>query len=187
MKKQVLFIQGAGEGAYEEDNILAASLQDALGPEYQVLYPPMLNEKDPEDKAWIAQISKELTSVDGTVILIGHSAGGAVLLKYLLQESVEQPVAGVFLIAIPFWGPEDEEDSTYTLREGFASQLPKGVPIFLYHSRDDEWVPFADLAIYAERIPQATIREFDGRGHQFNNDLSEVASDIANLQGGTHV
>jgi predicted alpha/beta hydrolase family esterase len=92
------------------------------------------------------------------------------------------PFAGVFLISIPFWGPEDEKDGTYTLREGFASQLPKGVPIFLYHSRDDEWVPFAHLAMYAERIPQATIREFDGRGHQFNNDLSQVASDIANLQ-----
>jgi pimeloyl-ACP methyl ester carboxylesterase len=91
------------------------------------------------------------------------------------------PFAGVFLISIPFWGPEDEKDGTYTLREGFASQLPKGVPIFLYHSRD-EWVPFAHLAMYAERIPQATIREFDGRGHQFNNDLSQVASDIANLQ-----
>jgi hypothetical protein len=35
--------------------------------------------------------------------------------------------------------------------------------------------------MYAERIPQATIHEFDGRGHQFNNDLSEVAGDIKGL------
>jgi hypothetical protein len=68
MKKPVLFIQGAGEGAYTEDEKLAASLQAVLGTEYQVLY------------------------------------------------------------------------------------------------------------------SQATIREFDGRRHQFNNDLSEVASDIATLQ-----
>ena len=181
MKKQVLFIQGAGEGAYVEDEKLAVSLQEALGTEYQVLYPQMPNEEDPEDKAWIAQIFKELTLVDDNVILVGHSAGGAVLLKYLLQEHVDQSVVGVFLISIPFWGPEDEKDGTYTLREGFATHLPKGVPIFLYHSRNDEWVPFAHLARYAERIPQATIREFDGRGHQFNNDLSEVAGDIKGL------
>jgi hypothetical protein len=43
-------------------------------------------------------------------------------------------------------------------------------------------VPFAHLAMYAEKLPQATIREVDGGGHQFNNDLSEVALDIANLQ-----
>jgi len=181
MKKQVLFIQGAGEGAYEEDEKLAASLQDALGTEYHVLYPQMPNEESPEDEAWITQISKELASLDGKVILVGHSAGGAVLLKYLLKENVDKPIAGIFLISIPYWGPEDEEDNDYTLQEGFASQLPKGVPIFLYHSRDDEWVPFAHLAMYAEKLPRATIREFDGRGHQFNNDLSEVAADIKSL------
>jgi hypothetical protein len=32
--------------------------------------------------------------------------------------------------------------------------------------------------MYAAKLPRATIREFDGRGHQFNNDLSEVAADI---------
>jgi len=58
---------------------------------------------------------------------------------------------------------------------------PKGAPIFLYHSRDDEIVPFAHMAIYAKKLPQATIRKFNGRGHQFNNDLSEVAKDITSL------
>ena len=181
MKKQVLFIQGAGEGAHQEDEKLAASLQNVLGTEYQVSYPKMPDEADPEDQAWMAQISKELASLDGNVILVGHSAGGAVLLKYLLKGKIPKPIAGVFLIAIPYWGPEDEEDDQYPLQEGFASRLPMGVPIFLYHSRDDEWVPFAHLEIYAEKIPQAIVREFDGRGHQFNNDLSEVVLDIKSL------
>ena len=181
MKKQVLFIQGAGAGAYEEDKKLATSLQASLGDEYHVVCPRMPNEEDPQDKPWMAQISKELARLEGKVILIGHSAGGGVLLKYLLKEKLAKPMAGIFFIAIPYWDPEDDEDEEYTLREGFASQLPKGVPIFLYHSRDDEWVPFAHLAFYAEKIPQATVREFDGRGHQFNNDLSEVAADINSL------
>ena len=181
MKKQVLFIQGAGEGAYEEDEKLAVSLQNALGDEYHVSYPRMPDEANQEDKAWMNQISKELASLDGKLILVGHSAGGAVLLKYLLKEDIAKPIAGIFLIAIPFWGPEDEQGEEYTLYKGFAVRLPKGVPIFLYHSRDDEWVPFTHLEIYAEKIPQATSREFDERGHQFNNDLSEVAADIKRL------
>jgi predicted alpha/beta hydrolase family esterase len=181
MKKNILFIQGGGEGAYKEDELLATSLKDALGAEYHVFYPKMPDEANPEDNAWMAQIAKELAELDGEVILVGHSAGGAVLLKYLLKKSVAKPIAGIFLIAIPHWGPEDEEGEEYPLQEGFASQLPKGVPIFLYHSRDDEWVPFAHLEIYAEKIPQATVRKFDGRGHQFNNDLSDVAADIRSL------
>ena len=181
MKKQVLFIQGAGEGAYKEDKKLAAALQDALGAEYHVSYPQMPDEDNPQDEAWMAQISKELASFDGKVILVGHSAGGAVLLKYLLKERISKPIAGIFLISIPYWGPEDEQGDEYPLHEGFASRLPNEVPIFLYHSRDDEWVPFAHLEIYAEKIPQAIVRKFDGRGHQFNNDLSEVAADIKSL------
>lgn len=181
MKNQVLFIQGAGDGAYEEDEKLAASLRDLLGSEYNVLYPKMPNEESPKDEVWMTRISKELAPLEDKVILVGHSAGGAVLLNYLLKEKVAKPIAGIFLIAMPYWGPEDEEGEEYPLQEGFASHLPKGVPIFLYHSRDDEWVPFAHLEIYAEKIPQATVRKFDGRGHQFNNNLAEVAADIKSL------
>lgn len=63
-------------------------------------------------------------------------------------------------------------------REDFTARLPEGLRIFLYHSRDDEVVPFAHLALYAEKLPHATIRAFDNRGHQFQQGLSEVVKDI---------
>ena len=47
-----------------------------------------------------------------------------------------------------------------------------------------KWEPTTsveELAKFAEKFPQATMREFDGRGHQFNHDLSEVAEDIKGL------
>ena len=54
--------------------------------------------------------------------------------------------------------------------------------IFLYHSRDDEVVPFAHLALYAAKLPQATIRQFDEGGHQIGNDLADVAEDITRAE-----
>jgi len=185
MKKQVLFIQGGGEGAYEEDEKLVASLRSSLGAVYEVRYPQMPNESDPDYEPWKAQIKKELAALEGQVMLIGHSLGGSFLLKYLAEEKIEKPIAGIFLMAAPYWGGDGwqyEGYETIALPEGFAAKLPGGAPIFLYHSRDDEIVPFAHLALYAEKLPQATIRALDGGGHQFNNDLAEVASDIANLQ-----
>jgi uncharacterized protein len=179
MKKQVLFVHGAG--GYEEDKGLVANLRDALGAAYDVWYPKMPDEDRPEYEAWKDRIARELTALDGEVILVGHSLGASILLKYLCEEKVEKPVAGIFLIAPPYWGAEDWEVSEYALRKNFASKLPKDLPTFFYHSRDDEWVPFVHLALYAEKLPQATIREFDGRGHQFNDDLSEVARDIKRL------
>jgi uncharacterized protein len=170
MKKQVLFIQGGGEGAYAEDENLAASLQDALGTEYDVVYPHMPDEDDPQYEAWAAQISKELALLSDKAIIVGHSVGGAVLLRYLSEENIDRPLAGIFVIAAPYWGAED-----------WQADLPEELPIYLYHSLDDKVVPFAHLGGFAQKFPQATTREFGGRGHQFNNDLSEVAEDIKGL------
>lgn len=181
MRIQALFVHGAGQGAYEEDRKLAASLRDALGTAYDVRCPKMPDEDSPEYESWKEKIARELTALDGEVILVGHSLGASVLLKYLSEVKAEKPVAGLFLIAPPYWGAEDWEVEEYALQESFASKLPKDLPVFFYHSRDDEWVPFAHLALYAEKLPQATIREFDGRGHQFDDDLSEVARDIKGL------
>jgi predicted alpha/beta hydrolase family esterase len=180
MKKQVLFIHGGGgEDAYEEDGILAASLQNGLGAAYEVRYPKMPLEESAEYADWKAQIATELSTLDDEVILVAHSVGGSILLKYLTEEQVEKPIAGLFLLATPYFGGDQNWNYTgMNLPQNFAAMLPAIPRICLYHSRDDEVVPFAHLALYAAKLLQATIREFDGRGHQFGNDLAEVAEDI---------
>ena len=181
MKKLVLFVHGGGEGAYEEDKKLAENLRDVLGGAYDVRCPRMPGADSPEYGAWRDRISEELAALDGEAILVGHSLGASILLKYLSEEAVERPVAGLFLVAPPYWGVEDWDVGEYELRPDFASKLPEGLPVFFYHSRDDEAVPFAHLALYAERLLRATVREFDDRGHQFGDDLTEVARDIREL------
>ena len=182
VKKHVLFIQGAGAGAYEEDAELVKSLRDVLGTDYTVLYPKMPEEENSGYEAWKAQISKGLARMNGKVILVGHSVGCSMVLKYLSEERVERSLAGIFLIAAPYWGAGGWQVDGFTVDEGHASKLLKALPVFFYHSRDDDVVPFAHLAMHAEKFPHATIREFDRRGHQFHNDVSEVAADIASLQ-----
>lgn len=183
MMRQVLFVHGGGEGAHEVDERLAANLQDGLGAAYDVRCPQMPEEDSAGYEAWRDRISQELAALDGEMILVGHSAGGSVLLKYLSEGKLERPVGGLFLIAPPYFGAEDWEVGEYELREDFASKLPGELPVFFYHSRDDEVVPFVHLALYREKLPQAHFHEVDGRGHQFDDDLSEVARDIERLRG----
>jgi uncharacterized protein len=170
MTKQVLFIQGAGEGAYAEDELLAHSLQRALGAEYSVIYPHMPHEDDPQYAPWAAQIAAELAALDENAIVVGHSVGGSVLLRYLSEAKVDKLLAGIFVVAAPYWGAEE-----------YQGDLPTGLPVVLYHGRDDEIVPFAHLAQFADKFPRATVQEVEGCGHQFNNDLSVVADDIKRL------
>ena len=178
--RQVLFVHGAGGEAFEEDAALVRSLREALGPDFGVEYPEMSDADAPEFGTWSARISRELSALDEGVILVGHSLGASILLKHLSEERVEKPIAGVFLIATPYWGTADWE-AEFKLGEDFPETLPEGVPIFLYHGSDDEVVPFAHLALYAGRLPHATVREVEGRGHQLGDDLSEVAEDIEKL------
>jgi hypothetical protein len=178
---EVLFVHGAGGEAFEADMALVRSLREALGPDFGVEYPEMPDADAPEFGTWSARISHALSSLDSGVILVGHSLGGSILLKHLSEERVEKPVAGVFLIATPYWGTAGWEVAEFELREDFPATLPEDVPIFLYHSRDDEEVPFEHLALYAGRLPRATVREVEGRDHQFNGDLSDVAEDMARL------
>lgn len=185
MSKQGLFIQGAGQGAYAADEKLVASLRHLLGPEYEVHYPAMLHENDADYESWKRQIAKELTTLDDPVLLLGHSVGASILLKCITESEVENTIVGIFLIATPFWGGDGWRYEGFTrlaLQEGIAAKLPKSARLFLYHSRDDEIVPFTHLALYAQTLPQATIRELDGCGHQLNDDLFEVAEDIKSLQ-----
>lgn len=178
MKRHVLFVHGGGEGAHEADEKLAASLRDALGVEYDVRSPKMPDEGSPEVGAWKGKIAGELATMDGEAILVGHSVGGHMLLKYLSEEEVEKPVAGLFLLAAPYAGTGGWELEEYALPEDFASKLPEGSLIFFYHGRDDEVAPFEHLELYREKLPWATFRAFDDLGHQFGDDLSEVARDV---------
>jgi len=67
------------------------------------------------------------------------------------------------------------------LQEDFAESLPKNTPIFFYHCRDDEEIPFDHLASYRQKVAAATFREIESGGHQPGNNLNLVATDIKNL------
>ena len=184
MRTPVLFIQGGGEGAHELDALLAASLQKALGAEYDVRYPQMPGESDPDMQTWKAHIAKKLAALDGRVVLVGHSIGGAALLKYLSEENVDKQIAGLFLIAAPSWDEENWNFEELRLPNDLAAKLSRIPRIFFYHNRDDKVAPFSHLALHAARLPLAVIIEGDSGGHQFGNDLAKVARDIMRTEAG---
>jgi uncharacterized protein len=181
MKKNVLFIQGGGsEEDYEADTQLVASLREALGEDYTVHY-PLLPDEGGSDFGRKKQIGKEISLIKGEIILVGHSLGASMLLKYLSESVGQEKIAGIFLLATPFWSGDEAWKQGLKLNNDFADQLPNNVPVFLYHSQDDKEVPIDHLEMYAKQLPRATVRRISAGGHQFNNDLSAVAKDIRSL------
>ncbi|WP_207429430.1 alpha/beta fold hydrolase [Pedobacter sp. SYSU D00535] len=181
MKKLLIFIHGAGDEGYEADAELVASLRQTLGEEYEVRYPKLTTDESRSDFGWPEQIQTQLDAMEEEFVLVGHSLGASFILKCLSERTIKKAIRGVFLIAAPFWAGEEDWKQGLKLQEGFASRLPVNVPVFLYHSRDDEEVPFSHLETYAQKLPHATVREVEKGGHQLNNDLSLIAADIKSL------
>jgi uncharacterized protein len=184
MTTGVLFIQGGGKGAHSEDAPLAESLKRALGADYDVRFPQMPHEADPNVEAWKRKISSELSDIPGRVILVAHSVGGSILLRYLVEENVEKPIAGLFLLAAPSWDEDRWNFDDLKLPRDTAEKLAPIPRIFFYHCRDDDVVPFGHMALHSARITRAVTRAIDGGGHQFGHDLTGVAADIRGEDAG---
>ena len=182
MNKQVLFLQGGGDDGYTADQAMVASLKAALGKEYSVHYPELPSDESKPDYGWIGQIATHISKADDDVIIVAHSFGASMLLKYLSENKVQKKIAGIFLISTPFWDGDVDWQKPFELKANFAAKLPKDIPITFYHSRDDEEIPVAQFEQYKEKVIQAAFHEIKAGGHQFNNDLARVAKDVKSLR-----
>ncbi len=181
MSKHILFIQGGGEGGYEADAALVASLQTALGREFVIHYPEIKSDESAPDFGWTQQIGEKISEAKSDIILVGHSFGASMILKYLSEHSITKTIAGIFLIATPFWNGDEDWQTGLKLSEKFTDTLPDDVPIFLYHCQDDEEIPFSHFDHFKQKLAQATFRAIKKGGHQLNHDLVLVANDIKSL------
>ena len=182
MKKQILFVQGGGEGAHDDwDNKLVDSLKRELGPGYEIRYPRMPYEAAPSFAAWRAALAQEIAALDDGAILIGHSIGGTILINALAEAPPNRKLAGVFLIAAPFVGVRGWPSEDIKPTPGLGARLPPKTPIYLYHGSKDDTAPFAHVDLYEEAIPGAIVRRLHGRNHQLDDNLAEVAADVRAL------
>lgn len=182
MKRPILVIHGAGEPRRRNGRVhWEPMLEGSLGPDYLVKAPRMPKPDQPHYRTWARRIA-ELIAGTKNPVLVGHSFGASVLLKYLAEASPLPSFTGLFLVATPFWGPDFPE---FALPADFATRLLDVSPIYLYHSRDDNEVSLEHLERYRYALPQAVVRVMDGRGHEFNQPaFPELAADIRGLVKG---
>ena len=178
-KRQVLFIQGGGEGAHDEWDVrLADDLQRRLGEEFDVRYPLMPAEADPSSANWGPAIRREIADLDEGAVVVGHSVGATILIHTLAEQPPGHELAAIVLVAAPFVGEGGWPSYEFELPKDLGARLPHGVRIHVFHGLGDETVPPSHADLYAQVIPQARVHLLAGRDHQLNNDLSDVAKVI---------
>lgn len=158
------------------------TLGERLGKDFEVIMPNMPNSLNAKYAEWKIWFDKFIPHFEAAVVLVGHSLGGVFLAKYLAENILKSKILGVFLVAAPF----DAKDSDYTmadfiLPESMDKLEEQAGKIFIYHSKDDPVVPFADAGKYKEKINDAVLKTFDDRGHFLQEELPGLIDDIKSL------
>jgi len=183
MLTMVLFLHSSGpQGPGEGSSALAERLRQELGAEFEIRSPVLPDSAtDPHYEAWRDRLGEELEALEGKVIIFGHSLGGSVALKYCAERGFDEKVAGLVSAATPYWGTSDWEEE-WALPERWPAESPQLPPTILFHSRDDEVIPFAQLELYEKRLPEAQVHPLDGCGHLYDRgDLAGIIAAIRSL------
>lgn len=183
MIREVLFVQGGGQGAHDEwDNKLVDSLGRELGRDYEIRYPRMPGEEEPGFATWKPALEKELKALSEGAVLVGHSVGATILLGVLAERTLVLDIAAILLISAPFVGDGGWPSAGLRFPSDLGARLPEGVPVHFYQGLADDVVPASHIDHFLRAVPGAQVHRLRGRDHQLNNDLSEVASAILSLE-----
>ena len=181
-RRQVLFIQGGGEGTHDDwDHKLADSLRRELGDAYEIRYPRMPAEDGPTYAAWGPAISEATATLEEGAVVVGHSVGGTLLIHTLAERTPDVTLAAIVLIAAPFVGVGGWPGEEFELPANLGALLPDSAPVHVFHGLEDDSVPPAHADLYGQAIPQAQLHRLPGRDHQLSNDLGDVATVIRAL------
>lgn len=188
MKRQVLFVHSAGiQRPDEGSGPLVTYLGEELGSEYDIRFPMMPDADEPHYTDWRKELKNELSSFNKKVILIGHSLGGSVLLKYLSEEPVDKQITGLFLVAVPYWGMPGWDVEEFMLRKDFNAIATVTGKFFFYYSDADEVVPVEHGDRYAKILSGAIVRILSGYTHEFREGLPELVKDVRSLEKIKHM
>lgn len=155
--------------------------QEKLGSDFEVLNPRMPNPTNAQYDEWKIWFEKMLPLINDNPILIGHSLGGIFLAKYLSQNKIDKKIKATMLIAAPFEDIEGEPIASFNLPSSLKKCEEQAGQIYLFHSEDDQVVPFSHLAKYQAKLPSAKVQIFKGRQHFNQEEFSEIVQLIKSL------
>jgi len=157
------------------------NLGKELGQNYEVILPEMPNKTNAKYVEWKIWFEKLIPYLNPEIILIGHSMGGVFLVKYLAEEKFPKKILAVFLIAAPYDMDEGRPLVEFIPPNSLSQFENQAVKVFLYHSKDDQIVNFAEFEKYQKSLKNVVSKAFTDRGHFNQESFPELVEDIKNL------
>ncbi len=154
------------------------SLATVLGEEYLVLTPQMPNAFNARYVEWKIWFEKIVDVLDESVILVGHSLGGIFLTKYLSENIFPKKIIATMLVAAPYNTKTKHPPVDFVIDENLLKFKEQGGPIHIFHSKDDQIVPYSNFEDYQNALPDAGVHVFEDRGHFLGETFPELVEEI---------
>lgn len=158
----------------------ARNYQSFLPDRYDILNPSMPCGDNASYQAWKIWFEKIIPHLEPQVILVGHSLGGSFLAKYLSEENFPLKIEQLHLVSAVY-DYEDEIEQLGDFRlDNFPGKLSKAIigDIYLYHSQDDDIVPFDEVYKFYAQLGIAQLHTFTDRGHFLGESFPELFENI---------
>lgn len=159
------------------------NLPERLGGEFEVVAPSMPCKQNAKYLEWKIWFEKFIPFLHDGVILIGHSLGGLFLVKYLSENHLTVSVRATFLVGAPFELTTRRPDGLgdFVLGDDLSRFVSQAGDVVIYHSHDDEIVPYSSGQKYLESLPRAHLETFEDRGHFNQETFPELEDKLREL------
>jgi predicted alpha/beta hydrolase family esterase len=107
---------------------------------------------------------------------------GIFLAKYLSENKFPKEIIATFLVAAPYDDKNSEYSSAdFKLKKDLSLLQNQSGKLFIYQSKDDDVVPFADFEKYKKALPNASFREFNNKKHFNQKNFPEIIREIRKI------
>lgn len=148
-------------------------LAETLKTGYETFTPEMPNKYDASYRLRKIRFEKLFPYLnDEDLILIGHSLGGMFLIKYIGENGFPKRIKQLHLVSAVFDESDMDEDEKYSGDFAYSPDIIKNLEqyadqIFLYHSTDDDIVPYSHAQKIISYLPHAQLVTLHEKGHLF--------------------
>ncbi len=162
------------------------TLWEKLWEGYEYLRSPSCKEKFADYRAWKILFEKMIPFLREGVMIATTSLGSTFILKYICENEFPMRISKLFLVAPAIESTRAEWMGSFSfdLEHGYNRVSRWTDQIYIYHSQDDDMVPYEQSLKLKQYFPEAIFREFHDRGHFFKEaELPELIEDIKEEKG----
>ncbi len=117
---------------------------------FEVLAPELPFKGEPDLFEWIKAMEEQIGRLEADDIILGHSLGGVLALRYLEAAEAMGTPRAVILVAAPWRTRKAEMKSFFTHELDADVLMWKARDFIVVHSKDDELVPFDHAEKYRD-------------------------------------